>query len=128
MAEIRYIVHDVGAAVDFYTSKLGFTLIRQFGPAMAITKHGDLTLWLAGPMASASKPMPDGATPQPGGGWARFVLTVADLPDFIARLKAAGVPFRNEMVTGPGGRQVLVVDPSNNLVELFEPAANPPGG
>ena len=122
MAEVRYIVHDVTAAVAFYTGHLGFTLVQQFGPAMAIMRHGDLTLWLAGPMASASKPMPDGAQPVPGGGWARFVLSVPDLDVVVTRLRAASVPFRNDVVSGPGGRQVLVSDPSGNLVELFEAA------
>jgi catechol 2,3-dioxygenase-like lactoylglutathione lyase family enzyme len=122
MAEVRYIVHDVDAAIAFYTGHLGFTLAQQFGPAMAIVERGDLTLWLAGPMASASKPMPDGAKPMPGGGWARFVLTVPDLTGLVARLKSAGVTFRNDIVSGPGGRQILVVDPSGNVVELFETA------
>jgi catechol 2,3-dioxygenase-like lactoylglutathione lyase family enzyme len=122
MAEVRYIVHDVDAAIAFYTGHLGFTLAQQFGPAMAIITHGDLSLWLAGPMASASKPMPDGAKPLPSGGWARIVLTVADLPDMTARLKAAGVTCRNDIVSGPGGRQILIADPSGNLVELFESA------
>jgi catechol 2,3-dioxygenase-like lactoylglutathione lyase family enzyme len=121
MAEVRYIVNDVDAAIDFYTGHLGFALVQQFGPAMAIVKHGDLSLWLAGPMASASRLMPDGAKPVPGGGWARFVLTVTDLAGFVARLKADGVTFCNDIVSGPGGRQILVADPSGNLVELFEP-------
>jgi catechol 2,3-dioxygenase-like lactoylglutathione lyase family enzyme len=122
MAEVRYIVNDVDAAIAFYRDHLGFALSQQFGPAMAIVKHGDLTLWLAGPMASASKPMPDGAKPVPGGGWARIVVSVADLADAVARLKSAGVLFRNDIVTGPGGRQTLAIDPSGNLIELFEAA------
>jgi catechol 2,3-dioxygenase-like lactoylglutathione lyase family enzyme len=121
MAEVRYIVRDVDAAVAFYTGQLGFALEQQFGPAMAIVKRGDLALWLAGPLASASKPMPDGATPVPGG-WARCVLTVDDLDALVARLTAAGVTFRNSIVGGPGGRQILIADPAGNLVELFEPA------
>jgi catechol 2,3-dioxygenase-like lactoylglutathione lyase family enzyme len=121
MAEVRYIVDNVDAAIAFYTGQLGFVLAQQFGPAMAIVKHGDLSLWLAGPMASASKPMPDGTKPTPGGGWARIVLTVNDLAGCVARLKAAGVRCRNDIVSGPGGQQILVVDPAGNLIELFEP-------
>lgn len=123
MAEVRYIVHDVDAAIAFYRDRLGFSVVQQFRPAMAIVKLADLTLWLAGPTASASKPMPDGAQPVPGGGWARFVLTVADLAGLVAQLKADGVTFRNDIVSGPGGRQILALDPSGNLIELFEPRA-----
>jgi catechol 2,3-dioxygenase-like lactoylglutathione lyase family enzyme len=122
MAEIRYIVADVDAAVAFYTTHLGFALVNQFGPAMAIVERGDLTLWLAGPLASASRAMPDGAVPAPGGGWGRFVLRVTDLAAEVADLKAKGVTFRNDIVTGPGGKQCLCIDPSGNLIELFEPA------
>ena len=121
MAQVRYIVDDVDAAVAFYTGKLGFALEQQFGPAMAILSHGDLRLWVAGPAASASRPMPDGAQPAPGGGWARFVLTVDDLEGLVARLTAEGVVFRNTVIAGPGGRQVLAQDPAGNLVELFQP-------
>ena len=121
MASVRYLVHDVNAAVAFYTEKLGFALEQQFGPAMAILRGDGLTLWLAGPMASAARPMPDGRKPEPGG-WNRFVLTVADLDGLVARLRAAGVVLRNDIVSGPGGRQVLCEDPSGNVVELFEPA------
>lgn len=120
MAAIRYLVHDVPAAVAFYAGQLGFTLRQQFGPAMAILERGDLTLWLAGPMASAAKAMPDGRMPEPGG-WARFVLEVEDLPGLVARLRAAGVAFRNDILDGPGGRQILAEDPSGNCIELFEP-------
>lgn len=122
MAQIRYIVDDVEAAIEFYTSHLDFRLEKQFGPAMAIVKKDDLKLWLAGPKASASKPMPDGSTPSPGG-WARFVLTVDDLEGLVARLTQGGVRFKNEIVSGPGGKQILCEDPSGNVVELFEPAA-----
>ena len=121
MAQFRYIVDNVDAAVGFYTGKLGFTLEQQFGPAMAIVRREDLTLWLAGPRASASKPMPDGAQPVPGG-WSRIVLTVADLEALVAGLREAGVVFRNDIVEGPGGRQILCLDPAGNPVELFEPA------
>lgn len=121
MATVRYMVENVDLAVAFYTSHLGFGLEQQFGPAMAILKRGDLTLWLAGPMASAAKPMPEGRKPEPGG-WNRFVLEVRDLPDLVARLRASNVRFRNEIVEGPGGWQILCEDPSGNVVELFEPA------
>jgi catechol 2,3-dioxygenase-like lactoylglutathione lyase family enzyme len=122
MVEVRYLVHDVNIAVAFYCDQLGFTLQQQYGPAMAIVTRGDLSLWLAGPMASASKPMPDGTMPAPGGGWARFVLHVSDLTADVARLKSQGVVFRNDIVVGPGGQQVLISDPSGNLIELFETA------
>lgn len=119
MASIRYLVHDVPAAIAFYTEHLGFSLRQQFGPAMAILAKDDLSLWLAGPMASAAKPMPDGRQPEPGG-WARFVLEVQDLPSLVAQLRAAGVAFRNDILDGPGGRQILAEDPSGNCIELFE--------
>lgn len=121
MAQFRMIVEDVDKSVDFYTQRLGFILAEQFGPAMAILTRDDLTLWVAGPLASASKPMPDGAKPLPGG-WNRIVLLVDDLPGFVARLMADGVRFRNEIVKGPGGSQILCLDPSGNVVELFQPA------
>ncbi|MCQ4082816.1 VOC family protein [Streptomyces sp. RB6PN25] len=121
LANIRYIVDDVEAAVDFYTAHLGFTLRRSAAPAFADVVRGHLRLLLSGPTSSGARPMPDGATPSPGG-WNRIYLTVDDLDAEVARLRAAGVPFRNEIVTGPGGRQVLVKDPAGNLVELFQPA------
>ena len=120
MAQVRYIVTDVDESIKFYTSNLGFELEQQYGPAMAILKYRDLRLWVAGPKASASKPMPDGAQPSPGG-WVRFVLTVENLDSLVSKMKGAGVQFRNEVVEGPGGRQILCEDPSGNLVELFEP-------
>jgi catechol 2,3-dioxygenase-like lactoylglutathione lyase family enzyme len=122
MASVRYLVHDVDAAIGFYT-RLGFALRQQFGPAMAIVARDDLTLWLAGPHASAAKPMPDGRTPEPGG-WNRFVLQVTDLAGLVASLRAQGVAFRNDIIEGPGGQQILCEDPSGNVVELFEPAAS----
>jgi catechol 2,3-dioxygenase-like lactoylglutathione lyase family enzyme len=120
MAVMRYIVADVEAAIGFY-ERLGFAVEQQYGPVMAIVHRDDLTLWLAGPDASASRPMPDGRTPEPGG-WNRLVLTVEDLPTTVEDLRAQGVGFRNDIVTGPGGRQVLCEDPSGNVVELFQPA------
>ncbi len=121
MARVRYIVDDVDDAVAFYVSKLGFELEQQFGPAMAILVRGDLTLWVAGPKASASRPMLDGAKPSPGG-WSRFVLAVDDLDSFVSKLTNEGVIFRNDILQGPGGKQILCVDPSGNVVELFQPA------
>jgi catechol 2,3-dioxygenase-like lactoylglutathione lyase family enzyme len=121
MAQVRYMVDDVDAAVVFYTNALGFGLKQQFGPAMAIVHHDGLDLWLAGPSASASRAMPDGARPV-SGGWNRFVLTVDNLDDLVARLRGEGVRFRNEIVTGPGGRQILCEDPAGNPIELFQPS------
>jgi len=120
MAVMRYIVADVDAAVGFY-DLLGFTVEQQFGPAMAIVHRDDLTLWLAGPNASASRPMPDGRQPEPGG-WNRVALLVDDLAATVEKLRSAGVSFRNDIVTGPGGQQILAEDPSGNVVELFQPA------
>ena len=119
MASMRYIVRDVDAAIAFYTTHLDFSLRIQYGPAMAILDRGDLTLWLAGPPASASKPMPDGRQPVPGG-WNRIVIEVAGLDALVATLRAAGVATRNDIIAGPGGRQILCDDPSGNCVELFE--------
>jgi len=121
MATVRYIVKDVTAAVVFYTQRLGFTVKQQFGPNMAILARDDLTLWVAGPAASASRPMPDGRKPE-AGGWNRFVVEVSDLAKLVGELRAAGVPFRNDIGVGPGGKQILCEDPSGNVVELFEPA------
>jgi catechol 2,3-dioxygenase-like lactoylglutathione lyase family enzyme len=119
-AAVRYIVDDVDAAVAFYVDALGFTLEQQFGPNMAIVAREDATLWLAGPGASASRPMPDGRQPVPGG-WSRLVLLVDDLDRIVRALEQRGAVFRNEIVKGPGGRQILVEDPAGNCVELFEP-------
>jgi catechol 2,3-dioxygenase-like lactoylglutathione lyase family enzyme len=121
MASVRYLVKDVDEAVSFYTKLLGFKLDQQFGPAMAILRLGDLTLWLAGPMASAAKPMPDGKRPEPGG-WNRFVIQVEHLAALVETLRRQGVKFRNDVVTGPGGQQILCEDPSGNVVELFQPS------
>lgn len=119
MSSFRYLVNDVDAAVGFYTELLGFELKQKFGPAMAIVTKGDFSLWLAGPVSSAAQPMPDGRKPEPGG-WNRFVLQVDDLEALTAKLKVQGVLFRNEIVRGPGGSQVLCEDPSGNAIELFQ--------
>ena len=118
---VRYQVQDVARGVAFYTRHLGFTLEHQFLPAFASVSLGGTQILLSGPGASGSRPMPDGRQQEPGG-WNRVVLKVADLPGFIAELKKAGVRFRNEMETGPGGRQIQIEDPDGNPVELFEPA------
>jgi catechol 2,3-dioxygenase-like lactoylglutathione lyase family enzyme len=121
MATVRYMVRDVDDAVAFYTSRLDFSVKQQFGPNMAILTRDDLTLWVAGPNASAARAMPDGRKPEPGG-WNRFVLEVGNLADAVARLRISGTPFRNDIVEGPGGKQILAEDPSGNVIELFEPA------
>jgi catechol 2,3-dioxygenase-like lactoylglutathione lyase family enzyme len=121
LVSVRYLVKDVDAAIRFYTESLGFELKQKFGPAMAIVARGDLTLWLAGPVSSAAQPMPDGRKPEPGG-WNRFVFQVEDLNGLVTKLKADNVRFRNEVVKGPGGSQILCEDPSGNVIELFQPA------
>jgi catechol 2,3-dioxygenase-like lactoylglutathione lyase family enzyme len=121
MATVRYIVNDVNAAVAFYTQRLGFAVKQQFGANIAILTRDDLTLWVAGPGASASRPMPDGRKPEPGG-WNRFVIEVDDLGKLVDEMRAAGAKFRNDIVVGPGGKQILCEDPSGNVVELFEAA------
>ena len=118
---VRYMVDDVDAAVAWYTKHLGFTLLSNAAPAFADVTFGSLRLLLSGPSSSAGRPMPDGARPGPGG-WNRIHLIVNDLPAEVARLRAAGVQLRNDIVTGPGGSQILLSDPSGNLVELFQPA------
>ncbi|TML94216.1 MAG: VOC family protein [Actinobacteria bacterium] len=119
MATFRYLVTDVEAAIAFYTERLGFTLRQQMGPAFAVVARADLSLWLAGPRSSAARPMPDGRTPEPGG-WNRLVLELDDLEAEVAALKEAGVSFRNDIVTGPGGKQILLEDPDGNPIELFQ--------
>ena len=121
MASIRYFVRDVDCAVSFYTQHLGFKVEQQFGPAIAITSGHGLTLLLSGPPSSAARPMPDGRVPEPGG-WNRIMIDVDDLDADVARLKKAGAKFRNDIVTGPGGRQILLEDPDGNVVELFQAA------
>jgi catechol 2,3-dioxygenase-like lactoylglutathione lyase family enzyme len=119
---VRYLVDDVQAAIDFYTTHLGFSLRTSSLPAFADVTRGNLRLLLSGPASSAGRAMPDGRRPIPGG-WNRIHLIVADLPAEIARLRAAGVLFRNDVVTGPGGQQILLEDPAGNPIELFTPAA-----
>ncbi len=120
MATVRYMVNDVEAAVSFYTGLLGFELKQNFAPAMAILAKDDLVLWVAGPKASAQRPMPDGSQPAPGG-WNRFVVQVEDIAATVAALTEAGANFRNEVISGPGGKQTLVEDPSGNAIEIFQP-------
>jgi catechol 2,3-dioxygenase-like lactoylglutathione lyase family enzyme len=118
MAIVRYLVADVAAAIAFYTRHLGFTLERQMGPAFAIVSRDDLSLWLSGPQSSAARPMPDGRRPEPGG-WNRLVVEVDDLEAKVEELRQAGLSFRNEIVTGPGGKQIVLDDGDGNPVELF---------
>ncbi|MBV9044478.1 MAG: VOC family protein [Alphaproteobacteria bacterium] len=122
IVSVRYMVDDVPKAVEFYTKYLGFEILTNF-PPFADVKRGNLRLLLSGPASSAGRPMADGAKPGPGG-WNRIHLIVENLEEEVARLRAAGAPFRNEMISGPGGKQILLVDPSGNVVELFEPAAS----
>jgi catechol 2,3-dioxygenase-like lactoylglutathione lyase family enzyme len=119
---VRYMVSDVGAAVDFYTKHFGFEEVGPSSPAFAAVSRDNLRLLLSGPESSAGRAMPDGAQPGPGG-WNRIHFVYSDLDAEITRLKAEGVPFRNDVVAGPGGRQILVQDPSGNLIELFQRAA-----
>lgn len=121
MARVRYMVRDVEEAVAFYSKHLGFKLEQQFGPAVALVSRDDLALILAGPSSSAGRPMPDGRRPEPGG-WNRFVIHVDHISAVVDELRGAGVTFRNDIVTGPGGQQILCEDPSGNVIELFQPA------
>ncbi|WP_459385640.1 VOC family protein [Arthrobacter humicola] len=121
LVSVRYMVADVDAAVDFYTTHLGFTVRMSAAPAFADITRGRLRLLLSGPASSAGRPMPDGTVPIPGG-WNRIHLIVGDIAAEVARLRAAGVTFRNDIVKGPGGQQILLEDPSGNVVELFQPA------
>ena len=122
MATVRYLVTDVERSIAFYTKALGFKLDQSWAPGFARLSSNDLTLWLAGPRSSAARPMPDGRRPEPGG-WNRFVIEVRDRVSRVAEMKQDGMCFRNEIVVGPGGKQILLEDPDGNLVELFEAAA-----
>lgn len=118
---VRYMVDDVQQSVDWYTKHLGFNLLSNAAPAFADVERGALRLLLSGGKSSAGRAMPDGAKPEPGG-WNRFELVFDDLETEVERLRAVGVKFRNDIVTGPGGKQILVEDPSGNMIELFQPA------
>ena len=122
MVSVRYMVDDVDEAVAFYAEHLGFEVLANFAPALADVRRGNLRLLLSGPKSSAAKPMADGVRPSPGG-WNRIHLVVDDLDGEVARLRDAGARFRNDVVEGPGGRQILLQDPSGNVVEFFEPAS-----
>ncbi len=120
---VRYMVDDVDESIAFYTKLLGFEILTNAAPAFADVRRGNLRLHLSGPKSSAGRPMPDGRTPGPGG-WNRIHFIVDDIEAEVARLRAEGVSFRNEIITGPGGKQILAEDPSGNVVELFQPAAS----
>lgn len=121
LVSVRYMVHDVDAAIAFYTSNLGFTVRSRAAPAFADVARGGLRLLLSGPASSAGRPMPDGRRPGPGG-WNRIHLIVGDIAAEVKRLREAGVRFRSDIVTGPGGSQIVFDDPSGNPIELFQPA------
>jgi catechol 2,3-dioxygenase-like lactoylglutathione lyase family enzyme len=122
LVNVRYMVDDVEKAVGFYTTVFGFTVRTNFAPAFADVVRGNLRLLLSGPKSSAGRPMPDGRTPEPGG-WNRIHFIVDDIDAEVERLRAAEVSFRNDVVSGPGGRQILVEDPAGNPIEVFQPAA-----
>ena len=122
MVSVRYMVDDVEASVAFYTKFLGFEVLNKF-PPFADVARGRLRLLLSGPASSAGRPMPDGTKPVPGG-WNRIHLIVKDIQAEVARLREAGAPFRNDIIEGPGGKQILLRDPSGNVIELFQPAAH----
>jgi catechol 2,3-dioxygenase-like lactoylglutathione lyase family enzyme len=121
LVSVRYMVDDVDASIDFYTRHFGFELRSNPGPAFADVVRGHLRLLLAGPESSAGRPMPDGRKPGPGG-WNRIHFVVDDIEAEVERLRAAGLSFRNDIVSGPGGQQILLDDPSGNPIELFQPA------
>jgi len=121
IVSVRYMVDDVEAAVGFYTKVLDFEVLNNFAPAFADVARGNLRLLLSGPTSSAGRPMPDGVKPGPGG-WNRIHLIVEDIDVEVARLRDNGAQFRNDILEGPGGKQVLLQDPSGNVVELFQPA------
>src|SRR5687767_9336859 len=122
LVNVRYMVDDVDDAVGFYTTHFGFSVRSNAAPAFADVVRGNLRLLLSGPKSSAGRPMPDGRTPEPGG-WNRIHLIVDDIAAETERLRGAGVSFRNDIVSGPGGRQILAEDTAGNVVELFQPAA-----
>ena len=121
LVHVRYMVDDVAASVAFYTEHLGFEVRMNAAPAFVDVIRGNLRLLLSGPTSSAGRPMPDGDKPGPGG-WNRIHLHVGDIEAEVARLRSAGLQFRNDVVVGPGGSQILLEDPSGNFVELFQPA------
>jgi catechol 2,3-dioxygenase-like lactoylglutathione lyase family enzyme len=118
---VRYMVNNVEESVAFYTEHLGFTLLNNFAPAFADVLRGNLRVLLSGPTSSAGRAMPDGALPA-GGGWNRFQIIVSDIGAEVDKLKTQGLQFRNEIIKGPGGAQILLIDPSGNFIEIFEPA------
>src|SRR3954468_15112996 len=117
VVHVRYLVDDVEASIAFYTAHLGFELLSNQAPAFADVRRGALRLLLSGPTSSAGRPMPDGRTPEPGG-WNRIHLIVEDIEEEVRRLRAKGLRFRNDIVTGPGGSQILLEDPAGNPIEL----------
>jgi catechol 2,3-dioxygenase-like lactoylglutathione lyase family enzyme len=121
LVSVRYMVDDVEESIDFYTQHFGFTVRSSAAPAFADVVRGNLRLLLSGPKSSAGRPMPDGRTPEPGG-WNRIHFVVEDIAADVERLRAAGLSFRNDIVSGPGGQQILLEDPSGNPIELFQPA------
>jgi len=121
VVNVRYMVNDVDDSIAFYTKLLGFEILTSAAPAFADVRRGNLRLLLAGPKSSAGRPMPDGTKPGPGG-WNRIHFIVDDIDAEVARLRAADATFRNDIVEGPGGKQILLLDPSGNVVELFQPA------
>lgn len=121
VVSVRYMVSDVKKSLEFYTSHLGFSVEMDAAPAFGSVQRGNLRLLLAGPLSSAGRPMSDGTVPGPGG-WNRLHFVVPDIEAEVARLKAEGCEFRNEMISGPGGSQILLLDPSGNIIELFQPA------
>ena len=121
LVNVRYMVDDVESAIAFYSTHLGFELLSSAAPAFADVVRGNLRLLLSGPTSSAGRPMPDGRKPEPGG-WNRIHLIVEDIAGEVQRLRAADLTFRNDIVKGPGGQQILLEDPSGNIIELFQPA------
>jgi len=121
IVSVRYMVDDVQESVDFYTNLLGFHVLNNFAPAFADVGRGNLRLLLSGPQSSAGRPMVDGERPGPGG-WNRIHFIVDDLDAEVGRLRAAGAAFRQDAISGPGGKQILLLDPSRNVIEIFQPA------